>query len=312
MTHSTMKYEAYPELKKLVDLISLKNPLQRRRIDLSIEQQDSEYWTYADELMHTLDHSFLRNDKEWDEAAQSYNRMCMDFLREQIRFRKTGVYSAEDAGSANRDVYDQPHVMRYYMVGLLLSYLFWPNHYKILDFYRKHLKQISIENYLEIAPGHGLFTVEAIHHSSGLKATLVDISATSLQVTHDLLTAFHIASNSIQFIRGDFMEVSLKNNEYDFITMGEVLEHVNDAPVMMSRAYHLLRPSGSIFMTTCANCPAIDHVYHFHSINEIRELVHNAGLKVVSEIALPAEDIPEEKWQEELLTINYAAILSKE
>jgi len=312
MNDLTMKYEAYPELKRLVDLISAKNPLQRKRIDISVKYQNADYWAYAAELIQTLDHSFLRDDKEWDEAAQSYNRMCMDFLREQIRFRKTGVYSMKDADKAHQDVYNQPHVMRYYMVGLLLSYLFWPNHYEMLCFYRKHLQQISFEHYLEIAPGHGLFTVEAIRHSPDLKATLVDISATSLQVTRDLLTAFHIDSNRIQFIHGDFMGESLQDNEYDFISMGEVLEHVDDAPEMMKRAYRLLRSGGSIFMTTCANCPSIDHVYHFHTVDEIRKMIRDAGLSIMSEIALPAEDISEDKWQEELVTINYAAILTKE
>ena len=58
----------------------------------------------------------------------------MDFLKEQIRFKKTGVYCIDDASIANEEVYSDPKVMRYYMVGLLISYMFWPNHYALYQF----------------------------------------------------------------------------------------------------------------------------------------------------------------------------------
>ena len=73
-----------------------------------------------------------------EEAARSYNRMCMDFLKEQIRFKKTGTYLINDAAIANEEVYSKPDVMRYYMIGLLLSYMFWPNHYTMLRFLDDH------------------------------------------------------------------------------------------------------------------------------------------------------------------------------
>jgi hypothetical protein len=44
-------------------------------------------------------------------------------------------------------------------------------------------------------------------------------------------------------------------------------------------------------------------------VPEIRGLVQNSGFEIVQDIILPAEDVPEEKWQEELVTLNYAAIL---
>jgi ubiquinone/menaquinone biosynthesis C-methylase UbiE len=202
--------------------------------------------------------------------------------------------------------------MRYYMVGLLLSYLFWPNHYAILRFLKEHLPTISAEHYLEVAPGHGLFTVEAVRQLPRLDATLVDISETSLQVTQSLLETFEVEPRRIQFVQGDFLTAPLEIGNFDFIMMGEVLEHVDDAPGLMARAAQLLSSSGTICMTTCANCPAIDHVYHFHNVDEIRSLIRAAGLSIVRDVVLPLDDIPESRWQEELNTINYAAILEKQ
>ncbi|MCX6008162.1 MAG: class I SAM-dependent methyltransferase [Chloroflexi bacterium] len=297
---------------EIVDLISTQNPLRRKRINAFISQQDPSYWAFAEELCRRLNHSFFQSDHEQVEAAQAYNRMCVDFLREQIRFRKTGVYRLDNAYMAHEEVYSQPAVMRYYMVGLLLSYLFWPNHYAMLCFLWDHLQQISINRYLEIAPGHGLFTVQAIQRFPHLEATLVDISEVSIKMVRELLTAFQIDPARIRFIHSDFLDLSLESESFDFISMGEVIEHVNDALSIMKQARRLLQPGGTIFFTTCANCPSIDHVYHFHTTDEIRTLIRDAGLSIVRDVALPAEDVPEDRWQEELVTINYFAILTKE
>jgi 2-polyprenyl-3-methyl-5-hydroxy-6-metoxy-1,4-benzoquinol methylase len=91
--------------------------------------------------------------------------------------------------------------------------------------------------------------------------------------------------------------------------MGEVLEHVNNAPDFMARTKKLLNRGGSIYLSTCANSPALDHVYHFKSADEIRNLITSHGFKIVKDLALPAEDVPPERWDVELTTINYCALL---
>ncbi len=300
----------HPHVDEIIELIGKQSPLQRKRIAAFVEKQPARYWEYAESILAELDGTFLRTPADKLEAAKSYDRMCMDFLREQIRFKKTRVYSVAAAAHAQRDVYDNPEVMRYYMVGLLLSYFFWPNHYAMLDFLRAGLPERQAQRYLEIAPGHGLFTSEALKRWPGLEADLVDISATSLAVTRDLLEAFG-AGGRARLVQGDFLATDLPHASYDFIMMGEVLEHVDRAPEMMERARALLVPCGQIFMTTCANCPAIDHVYHFRNVAQIRGLLAAAGLRVVKDIALPADPVPEEDWEDELTTINYAAFLER-
>src|SRR6516164_497042 len=244
--------EDYPELMKIIHVISAENPLQRKRINAFISRQDVGYWTFAEELSRTLNSSFLRDDQVRVEAARSYNRMCMDILREQIRFRKTGNYLLDDAHVAHQTVYSQKSVMRYYIVGLLLSYLFWPNHFQMLSFFKDHLSDIRVERCLEVGVGHGLFTVEMMRRFPNSEVTLVDISETSVELAQEMLTTFDLDSSRVKFVLGDFLTVSLGTVGFDLIIMGEVLEHVNDAPGFLTRARELLRPGGSIFLSTCA------------------------------------------------------------
>lgn len=300
----------HPNVSRIIDIIGRQNPLQRKRIEAFLSGQGDEYWRFAESLSRTLNERLLRSQESAEEAARSYNRMCMDFLKEQIRFKKTGKYLIADAAVAQDEVYGRPDVMRYYMVGLLLSYMFWPNHYAMVRFLDDHLKGRTIHKYLEIAPGHGLFTAHAIRRTPGLHGTLVDISPTALEVSKSILEAFDVDTKRLRIIEGDFLKVDLEDSGFDFISMGEILEHVNEADVLLARAARVLAPDGAIFMTTCANCPALDHVYRFHNVNEIRELIASAGLKIESEMARPAEPFPEEAWERELVTINYCCILT--
>jgi len=304
-------YNTYPEFMKIVDLISSQNPLQKKRVNNFISQQDTVYWEYAEKICRKVNQSFLKSGQEQIEAARSYNRMSMDFLREQICFSKTGTYRLKDASLAQKNVYSQPDVMRYYMVGLLLSYLLWPNHFKILSFLKAYIQEISIDSYLEIAPGHGLFAAEVLQRFSDIKATLLDISETSLGVTSDILSAFKIDSSRFSFINADFLSTSVPEDKFDFVSIGEVLEHVNDAPGFLKRVGSLLKGQGTIFMSTCANCPAIDHVYHFRSANEIRSMINDVGMTIIKERVLPVEAVPQEGYLKELIPVNYCAILIK-
>jgi 2-polyprenyl-3-methyl-5-hydroxy-6-metoxy-1,4-benzoquinol methylase len=299
-----------PELLKIIELISLQNPLQKKRIRNFLRSQTGEYWSYAESLSKILNHTFLTNDDERQQAALAYNKMCMDFLREQIRFRKTGVYRINDSSVAVEEVYNDLNVMRYYMVGLLISYLFWPNHYELFKFFKKQLSQMNApKSYLEVGVGHGLFTSTIMERFPSVAATIVDISATSIRTAKEILKTFQIDAGLIDIIHGDYLTVDFGARAFDFIIMGEVLEHVNNAPDFMARTKKILKKGGSIYLSTCANSPALDHVYHFKSADEIRDLIRSAGFKIVSDIALPAENVPPELWEKELTTINYCAHL---
>lgn len=75
-----------PELAKIVDLVARQNPLQRKRIGAFLERQGESYLRFAEELSRTLNQSFLVTEGDRTRAASSYNKMCKDFLYEQIRF----------------------------------------------------------------------------------------------------------------------------------------------------------------------------------------------------------------------------------
>ncbi len=306
--------ERLPELKEIVEAIYALNPLQRKHLAETLQRQDDAYWKFSADLMHVLSTGFLRTAQDKTRAVKAYNRLCLDLMKERIRFRQTGVYPIQDQQTAVDQVYSQPQVMREYMLGVLLSYLFWENHYRMIRFFADYLDTLPassppIRSYLEIAPGHGLFTALAMKKFPSLQVTCVDISRASLELTAEILAAFALQERPLDYVHADFMDVQLPQNAYDLIVMGEIIEHIQDAPAALEKVRRLLASGGTLFMTTCANCPAVDHVYHFHSVCEIRDMIAAGGFAILQEMVMPFEDLPPERWESERVTINYAALL---
>ena len=70
-----------------------------------------------------------------------------------------------------------------------------------------------------------------------------------------------------------------------------------------------LEKNGRVFISTCANCPAIDHVNEFFSIEEIEKLFKKANLSVVSRKVLPVEKVSYKVALQKKITVNYSAML---
>lgn len=307
MTHSEMRDNQ--ELNKLIDLIFSKNPLQKKRITKYFsEKADATFWDFCEDLSKTLNNGLLATDVDKQKAADAYIKMCKDFLSEQIKFKREGKYSCLDASVANTEVYGAPEVMRYYMVGLLISYMFWPNHYELFKFFEKYLPEKNVKNYLEVGVGHGLFTSTILKKYPHIKPTLVDISETSINTAKEVLTSFNINIDNINFVHQDYLEAKFEE-KFDFIIMGEVLEHVNDPARFMKKTKELLNPNGTIYLSTCANSPALDHVYRFYNAKDMRDMMIDNGFRIIDDLVLASENVPEEDWEKELVTINYCALL---
>lgn len=300
--------EKVPEFYRIAEAVLKINPLQRKRIEAFWAQEGKEYWTFAEELSSYLNQAFLCSDEDKIAAAKAYKKMCMDLLREQIRFKKTGIFHESNVNEVYKNVYSQESVMRYYLIGLLLSYLFWPNHFKMFRFFQQATDMLSCKKYLEVGAGHGLFTAQVRKKNREIDMTVVDISKTAINLAVEIIDSFGIDTTKINFVNADFLDTNLEGQKFDFVSMGEVLEHVNNPAQFLYKAKPLINHNGVLYVSTCINAPAIDHVYHFSKVEEIRTLIQRSGFVIIKEIILPVEDVPESEWTSELVPINYAAI----
>lgn len=295
----------------LVERIYAKSSLQKKRLSAYLAGRSPEFFQEADEFAAQYGGFLASRGISIDYAVDAYLKMCGNMLRCQVDFMRTGRYPVESSDHANQAVYSSESEMLSYMVGLGISQFLWSTHYEIFSFFSAafHERSGQIANYLEIGPGHGLFLEKALALGANLKeAVAVDISPTSLGLTQAIITHSMPDKKNIHFVLGDILKTDL-GRQFDFITMGEVLEHVNQPNTLLSRLKQMLAPGGFGFISTCANCPAIDHVYQFDTVDQIRELITSSGLIIEKDLPLPVENMSVSEAENQRITINYCALV---
>lgn len=295
----------------LVERIYAKSPLQKKRLSAYLAGRSPVFFQEADEFADQYGEFLASRGISIDYAVDAYLKMCGNMLRCQVDFMRTRRYPVESSDHANQAVYSSESEMLSYMVGLGISQFLWSTHYEIFSFFSAafHERSGQIANYLEIGPGHGLFLEKALALGANLKeAVAVDISPTSLGLTQAIITHSMPDKKNVHFVLGDILKTDL-GRQFDFITMGEVLEHVNQPNTLLSRLKQMLAPGGFGFISTCANCPAIDHVYQFDTVDQIRELITSSGLIIEKDLPLPVENMSVSEAENQRITINYCALV---
>lgn len=299
------------DFRGIVEKICNESPLQRKRLTAYLATCDADFFREADEFVERYQHFLDRKGISIDYALSAYLKMCSNMLRCQVGFMRTGRYPVDSAEAAKHSVYESDVEMLSYMVGLGISQFLWPTHYKMFSFFKEAIGEASgaMNNYLEIGPGHGLLLDHALSVCSSMsRVVAIDISPTSLELTKSIIQLFNPSKNNIQFLLGDVTKTDLGAG-FNFITMGEVLEHVEQPQLLLARLKALLLPGGRAFISTCANCPAIDHVHQFDNVEQIRKMITSSGLRIVRDLPLPVENMTVSEAEAQRITINYCALL---
>lgn len=301
-------------LDEIIKQIYGKSPLQKKKLSRYFKNQNQDYFNSFNRFLRDYNGYLESQDLNMNYAIDAYLKMCDDMVKCQIYFLKTGFYPIADAKQAYDKVYSNKNEMKSFMIGLALSQFLWATHYEMFSFFLQRLteKKEDIHYYLDIGPGHGIFLKEAIQIlDKNVVFTAVDISQTSIDITRSIIEYFLNERRKIEYFKIDMLDLDIQR-KYDFITMGEVLEHVNCPKVLLKKIHSLLSENGIGFISTCVNCPTIDHVYHFTSINEIRKMIVDSKLSICSEKVLPVENLLMEEIIKRRITINYCAIVRRE
>ncbi len=301
-----------PFFKRFVDLVYQKAPLQKKKLERYFSLQSESFFREAESFAEQYAGYLSSNQIPLEYAVGAYLKMCNDMMRCQVGFIKTGKYPVSNATDALHNVYNNESEMQSYMIGLALSQFLWSSHYEIFSCFKEALGKYSLDakSYLEIGPGHGLFLSQAMKQLKQCENfDCVDISSTSIKITKSIMShIFPADAEKVTYYHKDMLELSL-NDKFDFISMGEVIEHVNFPDKLLTKLKGLLTPGGKGFVSTCVDCPATDHVYHFKSVEEIREMISSCGLAIIEERVCPVEDLPMEEIVRRKITINYCCII---
>jgi 2-polyprenyl-3-methyl-5-hydroxy-6-metoxy-1,4-benzoquinol methylase len=303
----------YKNFYKIVSDVGHKNNQQQQKLDKFLKRSNLIYFQRAEQFSLKFI-KYLKIEKiSFRYAVDCYLKMCFDMMESQKFFLKYKKYPIKQAKTAYKKVYNNIKEMKSYIFGLALSQFLWPTHYAMYSFFIKNIqfqKKKSI-NYLEIGPGHGLFLLNALENlGEKSRFDIVDISKTSIKITKSIIKVFFKEKTKISYFKKDIFKYASKK-VYDFITLGEVIEHVNKPNSLLKKIRSLLHKDGRVFISTCVDCPSIDHVYHFKSIGQVEQMIKKNGFKIMSRNILPVEEKSMKYIVANKITINYCALIKK-
>jgi 2-polyprenyl-3-methyl-5-hydroxy-6-metoxy-1,4-benzoquinol methylase len=282
-------------LNEIVDYISVKDKLHSKKIQANLNSIRAQYSSQFQELLSLVYNYFTHRKVSTEQVSDDYLKMIDDMRKEGLYFYRHGKYRCENQSIAYEKVYSQADIMSYYMNALLLSQILWKHHFNIFMSFQDNLKKLfpdkSDLNILDVGPGHGFFSFLIKKEFSDYRSIdLVDISETSLSMTKDIIG---YDSDKINYFLKDIFEYD-GSITYDFIVLGEVIEHLDHPKAILTKLSDLLSKDGLLWVTTPTNSPALDHVYLFNNKEEVIKLVEESGLEIVHDCSFYAEDVDEQ------------------
>ena len=151
---------------------------------------------------------------------------------ERTQFLRTGRYTSSSFADVEKQIYMNPDVFEYHMHGLVFAQFFWPEQSARFKFFSTHIAANLPANgrYLEIGGGHALYVLEAINHSSlNNQFSLVDISPSSMELAKGIA-----GEKRIDFRLMNIFDYA-PTERFEFITIGEVIEHVENPLSLLRR-----------------------------------------------------------------------------
>lgn len=295
-------------LDKILLKIQEKNPNHAAKLRANLAHLGDDFSASAHAFLQAYERYLWSVDLTLDFGVDCYLHMIDDMFQERLKFLREGRYSNASFEDVERSVYQNREVMTYHMHGLVLAQFLWFDQYERILFFKDHLKDYfdDSKSYLEIGGGHGLYAFEATHQFAEVAHfDLVDISQSSLDLARGIL-----GDRKINFYHKNIFDFSA-HQQYHFITMGEVLEHLENPLQMLQKIGQLLLPDGVCYLTTPINAPMIDHIYLFSNEDEIRNLLDRAGFKILREKSVISEKISEQQAQKLKVPVMYAAFIQK-
>lgn len=254
-----------------LNMVMTDNVYQKKKLS-SLKLSDSEYEDFEELLEYFINIRHI----PLEECVKSYlvlNDMVYD---ETMFFLANGHYRLSKANEAKELVYDNSETMKYYMTGLSLSEYIWTNHLTLIRFFEKNYQNYNGKKYLEIGPGYGQYLIRALQNLTFEEYHACDISQTSADGCNAYLR-YRGLGDKCEVENINFFDYP-DNETFDFIVMGEVLEHVEKPLDMLRKIFRLLSAKGKAFISTVINAPMPDHIYLFRDVDSVLDMAKRGGI----------------------------------
>lgn len=258
---------------------------------LYVSRQLKELNTYEEKSFNNLLNYFIFKGYDIPFLVSSYNMMVNDSVLHQRYFIANNDYMFHSFDEVNAAIYNNPKKMQEYLTGLSISHYLWHNHLTLNRYFIEKFKEFinsksfEYKHYLEVGPGYGENFLYALYNSDFLFYEGIDVSETAVKNSLDFIEYNLTNTNelrhevSYKIIQQDFFEYDT-NKKVDAFVCSEVLEHIENPLLFLSKISDIVHSDSFIYITTAINAPSSGHIYLFRHIDDVIKLVNDAGLYV--------------------------------
>lgn len=299
----------YPVTKGVFEYIRKNDALFVKTLDYIYEYLDEKYLFFSEGLLTILKKKCVSEEK-FTASLEAVIKFSREFLMLQAKLNMDGRYLHSSFEEVNDAVYQSEKMNDYYLDGLFLTQVLWPNHYKIVCFFLEQKKLAdSSSRILDVACGAGTYTYQIARFFNYSYLRAVDISPHSVSYTEDILRHSLLASDRCADVTVSDIYKFNDAEGFDFIVCSELLEHVANPEQLFDKLSSIQKNKGRIFLTTAIYAAEIDHIYLFNNVDEVRKLLKKY-FRIISELILPIS-LKEFTPGMNKVPINYACVLGK-
>lgn len=259
------------------------------------------------------DINYLLKDHSFDFLVAGYVYMTQRAIEETFYFKKHGDYRFHTFAEVNNSLYSNKKTMELYMVGLFLGEYLWETLLRVHRYYEKIIHEFSGKDYLEIGPGHGKYFTEACRLGRFRRYTAIDVSPTAIQMTEKFLNYNGVSmeggGTSVKLLCKDVTMCDIES-KFDFVVAQEVLEHIENPLKMLKQIRKLLTRRGMAYLLVPISAPSPAHIFLFKDREHVRDIVKQAGLEIVQEKYIVANEMALREAEKRKLPIN-ACLITK-
>jgi SAM-dependent methyltransferase len=222
------------------------------------------------------------DDASLEAAAKGYAAFALESMRRQKVFEQTREYPSKTYAEAADEVYfNESHMMREYLPGLLLSHFLWPHHYRQLQFFdAAFVAPMGLSEralFAEVGVGTAVYSRRILSRLLGARGTGYDISPSSCAFAIRHLIAAG-AEDRFAMRQQDILADPIE--PVPWLVCVEVLEHL-EQPVEFLRCLRRgLAPGGKAFITAALNAAHADHIYLYRDAEEVWRHLDEAGFRL--------------------------------
>lgn len=301
--------EKYPVTNTVINYMRKKYFLYQNTYNVILDSYSDRHFAFCEEILELLRQK-CKTEEKFIDSLDAFIKFSHEYLLLQSKLEKEGKYVCSSFGEVNDKVYQEETVMEnYYLDGMLLSQALWPNHCKMCQYFigLNYLTGPS-SCILDVPSGAGIYTYLTVKHFKFKGLLSVDISPYARMYTENILKNSGMDMGNVFLETADFSVVD-NGKKYDLIICGELLEHVENPSSILDKLNTILKEDGTIFLTTAVYAAAIDHIYLFNNVDEVRHMLSDV-FHVSKELILPLSGRVY-KPDMHKVPINYACLLKK-